>query len=501
MKTNRLQFVKILAPVILLLFMTCKEAPKSEESLYPEGELPVSTESKEAMAALVSGLEALDLGQNRIARDQFDKALELDPNFVSAQMYRTFSSASWKDFGDNRQKLLAMKDKANEAEKMQIDQLEANINSDMTKVLEIDKVLVEKYPNSARALANLAGTYQGLDKTQKARETYKKALEVNPEFVNAMNGLGNSYMFLAPKDFTKAEKYMSKVVELHPENSRAHINLGDCYRAQKDLEKALTSYLKAAELNPKDDVAFSKAGHANTFLGNFDDARKNYQDSRAVSEFAVGSYNFEALTHLYEGDAKKTLAFFSDFANKVQTMDVPETIKTSTMMGCANSCATIAMHLGDAELLKEQVARMKPLSDKLVADVDSESIARNQKVNLLQWDAFASAVEGNFADAAAKAEEIKIIVEPLNDPFKLRPFDQIHAYVNFKQGNYDEALQYMSKLDQDNVYNKYWIAKANHKAGNKDKAMALFQEIADYNFNDVGYALVRNEVKEILAKG
>ena len=501
MKTNRLKFVRILAPVFLLLFMTCKESPKTEEALYPENEIPVSTESKEALTAFVAGLEASDLGQGRKARELFDKALEADPNFVSAQMYRTFNSTSWKEFGDNRQKLLAMKDKANEAEKMQIDQLEANINSDVPKALEIDKKLVEKYPQSARALANLAGTYQGMNETEKSRETYKKALEINPDFVSAINGLGGSYMFLAPKDFAKAEKYMAKVVELHPDNSRAHINLGDCYRAQKDLNKALTSYLKAAELDPTDDVAFSKAGHANTFLGNFDAARKNYQDSSAASEFGLGAFIFEGLTHLYEGDAKKTLAFFSDFSEKVQSMDVPESIKTSTKMQCANSCANIAMHLGDAELLKKQVARMKPLSDKLVADVDSESIARDQKVNLLQWDAFAAAVEGNFADAAAKADEIKTMQEAINDPLKMRPYDEIHAFVNFKQGNYDEALQYMSKIDQDDIYNKYWIAMANHKAGNKDKAMALFQEIADYNFNDVGYALVRNEVKEILAKG
>ena len=72
---------------------------------------------------------------------------------------------------------------------------------------------------------------------------------------------------------------------------------------------------------------------------------------------------------------------------------------------------------------------------------------------------------------------------------------------NFKQGNYDKALEYMAELNQDDVYNKYWMAKANHKAGNKDKAMALFQEIADDNFNSTGYALVRSEVKEILEKG
>ena len=39
---------------------------------------------------------------------------------------------------------------------------------------------------------------------------------------------------------------------------------------------------------------------------------------------------------------------------------------------------------------------------------------------------------------------------------------------------------------------------ANEAAGNKDKATALYKEVAAYNFNDVGNALVRNEVKKKL---
>jgi len=40
---------------------------------------------------------------------------------------------------------------------------------------------------------------------------------------------------------------------------------------------------------------------------------------------------------------------------------------------------------------------------------------------------------------------------------------------------------------------------ANEAAGNKDKAMSLFKEVAAYNFNDVGNALVRAEVKKKVA--
>jgi hypothetical protein len=49
-------------------------------------------------------------------------------------------------------------------------------------------------------------------------------------------------------------------------------------------------------------------------------------------------------------------------------------------------------------------------------------------------------------------------------------------------------------LDPLSVYTKYWLAKSNEAAGNKEKAEALYKDISTYNFNGIDYALVRNEV-------
>lgn len=492
----------LLVCAALFLTIACAQETKTEASIYPDNEIPVNTDSEEALQAFVSGLEALDLGNDEEARPFFDKALELDPNFVSAQMYRAFSSSSLKEWGENRTKLLSMRDKANEAEAIMMDRVEAGMEDDELKELELSKKLAEKYPKSARAQDELAGSYRNLDKTEEARAHFIKAIELNPDFILSISNLGDSYLFDSPRDFKKAEEYMAMVVEKRPGSSRAHISLGDCYRAQKDLEKALASYEKAAELDPKDEVAFSKAGHANSFLGNMDAARKNFQDARAVSEFGTNSYDFEALTYLYEDDAyEKALAFLEGASKSVADMNIPESNKTATIQNCNFNCAMIAMHYGESEQLKQIVENMKPLSVKLGQDIGSNAAVKNQQANMHYWDAMASAVDGNYEDAAAKAELIKTALESINDPQKLRPYHRVHGYVNYKLGNYDKALEHMAELSIDNVYDKYWMAKANQMAGNTDKAMELYNEIADYNFNFVGYALIRNEVKGIVAKG
>ncbi len=483
---------------ILMVLIAC-ESPKKTEPLYPENDLPISSNSEEAIQELVTGLAIYDQGNGQKARPYFEKALSLDPDFVSAQMYRAFTSNSAKDWSENRDKFIAMRDKANEAEKIMIDITLANMEDDDFKELKLSEQLVEKYPNSARAYDNLAGSYNSLNETEKAREQWAKAIEVNPEFSPAISNLGASYLFVSPKDFTKGQKYLAKAVEIVPESSRAHINLGDCYRAQNKLEKALTSYVKAAELDPEDQVAFSKAGHANSFLGNYDAARKNFQDARAQSEFGMGSYDFEAYTYLYEGDYKKALGFLQEATKSIEGMDIPKSNKTGTQMNCVYDCAMIAMHHGDTEHLKEMVEMMRPLSDKISNDVGSNATTAYQKANMHYWDAIASASAENYEDAITQAEMIKTTLESMNDPNKLRPYHRAQTFINYKQGNYEKALEHASELDRDNVYDAYWMAYANKMAGNTDKAMAIFEEIADYNFNFVGYALIRNEVKEMLA--
>ncbi len=490
--------IALLMTAALFIIVAC-QSPQTAENTYPENEIPVRTDSDEAMLEFLAGLSFLDQGNAQRAKPFFDKALELDPDFVSAQMYRAFSGNSAKDFAENRDKFIAMRDKANDGEKIIMDILLADMDDDDVKEVALSKKLVEKYPNSARAYDWLAGSYTSLDETEKARELWTKAAELDPEFIPAITNLGLSYLFTSPKDFKKAEKYMAKVAKKVPQSSRAQINLGDCYRAQNDLPKALTHYVKAAELDPEDQVALSKAGHANSFLGNFDEARKNFQDARAISEFGTGSINFEAYTYLYEGDPKKALAFLEDAAANVDGMEIPESNKTGTKMNCTFNCAMIAMHYGDAEHLKNVVEMMKPLSAQVGKDLASNAAELNQKANMHFWDAMASVTAGDYDEALTKAEMIKTTLESVNDPNKLRPYHRVYAHVHYKQGNYDKSLEHAAHLNPDNVYDKYWMAYINKKAGNADIAMKMFNDIADNNFNSVGYALIRNEVKEIVA--
>lgn len=496
-----LKKLSIFITLIAMLFITsCKDSEKenAETELETSVELPVNTESEQALQAFEQGLEYFDEGNSRKARASFDKALEYDPDFVSAQMYRSYSANSAKDWATNRDKFTSMKDDANEAELMMIEITEANMKSDLDKELEISKKMVEKYPKSARAMDNLAIYYNSNDQVEKAREHWKKALELNPEFVPAITSLGSSYLFNAPEDKDQAKKYFDMLVETAPNSARSHILMGDYYRDQDNLDQALSSYEKAASLDPEDDNALAKSGHANSILGNYEEARKNFADARELSEFGT-NLSGEANTYVYEGNTDQALTFLEEGTKSFDTLDIPESNKNIARLQSAFTAAHIAMHDGDSKRLEQIVNRLKPISQQLVSEVNSPVIRANQNANMAYWDAMVLVTNKKYQEALDKAETIKEAVSSINSPDKLDPYHRAMAVIHYHMDNTEKALEHIAQTDEDYIHDKYWTAKINEKAGNTEEAMTMYEEIADERFNSIEFALIRDEVDKKVA--
>ena len=487
--------------LVAMLFATsCKDAEKENEEVetetdYSANELPVNTDSEDARQAFDEGLAYFDEGNQRKARAKFDEALQHDPDFVSAQMYRTYTANSAKDWATNREKFMGMRDRANESEAMMMDMTEAGLKSDLDRELEVSKKLVEKYPKSARAMDNLAIYYDNNDQEEKAREHWKKALELNPEFVPAISSLGTSYLFDTPKDKAQAKKYLDMLVETAPKSTRSHILMGDYYRDQDNLEQALSSYEKAASLDPEDDVALAKSGHANSILGNYDEARKNFKDAREASEFGT-NLSGEANTFVYQGDTKGALTFLDEGTKSFDSLDIPESNRNIAKYQAAYTTAHIAMHDGDAKRLEQTVSMMKPISKKLVSEANSPVVTANQEAIMNYWDAMVLVSNKNYQEALKKAENIKTAVDSINSPDKLEPYHRAMAVINYQMGDMEKAMEHIGKTDEDYIHDKYWKAKILEKAGDTEAAMELYEEISEERFNSVEFALIREEVNQ-----
>jgi tetratricopeptide (TPR) repeat protein len=312
--------------------------------------------------------------------------------------------------------------------------------------------------------------------------------------------LSGSYLFNDPKDLKKAEENALKIVELAPTSPGAEIQLGDCYRAQNDFQKAKDAYAKAVTLDPTAPEAYYKEGHANTYLGNMEEARKNYADGGSHDITKSASILNAAFTYLYAGgDYKAATKYIMDGCAKLDTSAAAKARLNDEKSNCLIACATIAAHKGDAAMLKELVAMIQPVSDQLANDIGTPEAKTFTKADALNWQAMIAITEGKLDDAKARAEEMKTTLDPIKDNRKLEGYHFLMGMISMKQKNYKDAATHFAESDMNSIYNKYWMAMANEAAGNKDKAMSLYKEVAAYNFNDVGNALVRSEVKKKLA--
>jgi tetratricopeptide (TPR) repeat protein len=142
---------------------------------------------------------------------------------------------------------------------------------------------------------------------------------------------------------------------------------------------------------------------------------------------------------------------------------------------------------------------LEPLYEQMGNDIGTPEGKLTQKAQLLGKQAILAALEGNYDMAKSKAEESKTVVDPISDPSKLDGYEFMLGYINLKQKNASEAISHFEKPKSNSIMTKYYLAMAYEANGNKDKAMSLYKEISDYNFNGLDYALVRGEVKKKLS--
>ena len=83
---------------------------------------------------------------------------------------------------------------------------------------------------------------------------YLKAIELNPDDADAYTNLGNAYK--DQDNLIKAIQMWEKAIELNSDDADAYTNLGIAYGEQNNYTKAIQSYEKAIELKPDYALAY-----------------------------------------------------------------------------------------------------------------------------------------------------------------------------------------------------------------------------------------------------
>ena len=169
-------------------------------------------DSKSAQEYFDKGKSYFDLEQYYNAVSDFDKAIELDPEFRDAYFQRGYCKDELEDY--------------------------YGAISDYSKAIELDPGSVA-YNNRGVAKNNLKD-YNG------AISDYSKAIELDPDYTKAYYNRGLSKDEL--KDYYGAISDYNKAIELDPNYTSAYVNRGIAKELINDLNGACLDWKKAADL-------------------------------------------------------------------------------------------------------------------------------------------------------------------------------------------------------------------------------------------------------------
>jgi tetratricopeptide (TPR) repeat protein len=251
-------------------------------------EIPITTASASARTHFTVGERLLDVGRPREAREHFRLAVEQDPTFAYGYLNLGASSASTQEFKENVDRAAQNLTGKTDGERLLVEINRTFLDNNAERRLELAQSLTKTYPSSPRAWITLGNAQGALNRHTAARESYGRAIALDPTMFVAQSAQGFSYLFSEPRDLTKAKQFMEQAIATQPNEAKGYEFLGDVNRARNQLEEARAAYTRASEKDPKLAVAVLKKGHINSFLGNFAEARSAY-DAPRLHERACGT--------------------------------------------------------------------------------------------------------------------------------------------------------------------------------------------------------------------
>ena len=182
------------------------------------------------------------------------------------------------------------------------------------QVLVEVECLLQQFQNSV-ILHNIQGAAnKGLGQLDIAIDSYKKALAIKPDYIDAHNNLGNALseqgqldesikafttaltikpgyaeayhnmgnVFKKQSNLEDAIKCYKKALSIKPNYARAHFSLASVLKGHGKLKEAVESYRQAIYLNPDDSGAFNDMGNALHEQGKFEEAVEAFNKALSI---------------------------------------------------------------------------------------------------------------------------------------------------------------------------------------------------------------------------
>lgn len=182
-------------------------------------------------------------------------------------------------------------------------------NSDINPLVN-KKSKAEKYVKSGTDLfsAQVNSQTPDMSKIQEALVEFKKALEYDPENLEALNS--KALILANTGKFAEAIVDLTKVISINPNLPDSYFYRGLCRLQTGDLANSLTDFNKTLELNPENMNAFFYRANTRYLMKDFQGTKEDMNKIIATEPTIPNSYALRGLCDIELGNKKSSCEDF-----------------------------------------------------------------------------------------------------------------------------------------------------------------------------------------------
>ncbi len=449
-----------------------------------------TTSSLDALKALSLGDAKHYLGDELGALPNYQRAIEIDPNFAMAyaRLGTIYNNLGQTELSEqNRQKAFELRDRASEREKLYITSHYYADSGQLDKGITAYELYRQTYPRDSTPFNNLAAIYNDLGQFDNALENAKRAMEIDPDMASAYENAAGAYAGL--NRIEEARATINAALQHKASAAGFHFGLAVldwCEGKEADLEKELQS--ASATPDGAARVLGFRAGVAST--------RGQVRQARELAR-----QNEDALDRLHlqgRADVKAGLAVFEAVVgNRAEANSAAsEALRLSRTVSVMGSVATTF-----AILRQDQKAIA--LADEIQRAHPNDSMAVNVTVPMIRAVAALRPANSAKADPAKALDFLNtaaLYARANAGVFYVRgmAYEQAGRYAEAEQ-DFQKVLDFKSHHYPDIVFGmaQLQLGRLLQKQGDTAKARIAYQNfLADWKDADPDVPLLHEAQAE-----